>query len=318
MRKPQSSMQPVVWAASMAAFFAMLTGCGQTTPNTDQTTGVDESTSRTVQHSFGETTIPSDPQRIAILDGDRTLEAVVALGVDPIAAVKPPLTGDYSPAVREELNTEPTDIGTAGAGVNLEALLAAEPDLIIMRTTVENSREVYEQVQSIAPTVVVEYTDAGWKDTLHQVAGFLNESDLADSLIDGYDAEAARVRETLDTDGVTMTVARVRTDSVRYMTQNGSFPYSVLVDLGYRAPAQQDLGSPEVTTVDVSPELIDVLAADHMILLTDAGADDAASALQQNPLFANLGTDVTALPSKDYLFGSVLTAHRLIDTVSER
>ncbi|WP_338888688.1 ABC transporter substrate-binding protein [Rhodococcus sovatensis] len=318
MKSGRSSKKPVVLAASMAAFVAILTGCGQTTPDTDQTAGSDESTSRTVQHAFGETTVPSDPQRVAILDGDRTLEAAVALGVDPIAAVKPPLTGDYSPAVLDELDTEPTDIGTTDAAVNIEALLATEPDLIIMRTTVEDSRAVYEQLQSIAPTVVVEYTDAGWKDTLHQVADFLNESDLADSLISDYDAEVARVRETLDTDGVTLTVARVRTDSVRYMTQNGSFPYSVLADLGYRAPAQQDPGSAEVSTVDVSPELIDVLAADRLILLTDAGTDDAASALQQNPLFAGLGTEVTVLPSKDYLFGSVLTAHRLIDTLSEQ
>jgi iron complex transport system substrate-binding protein len=113
-----------------------------------------------------------------------------------------------------------------------------------------------------------------------------------------------------------MTVARIRTDSVRYMTQNGSFPYSVLYDLGYRAPAQQDLGSPEVTAVNVSPELIDVLAADRMIILTDAGADDAAAALRQNPLFSELDTEATTLPSKDYLFGSILTAHGLIDTLT--
>nr|WP_257217014.1 ABC transporter substrate-binding protein [Rhodococcus qingshengii] len=302
---------------SLSACLAILTGCGQNQPGAAPTTTQDRSDSRTVQHPFGEATIPASPQRVAVLDGDRTLEAVVALGIDPIAAIKPPLTGDYSPAVRDELDTEPIDIGAAGSGINIETLLTAEPDLIIMRTTVENSREVYDQVQSIAPTVVVDYTDAGWKNTLDQVAGFLNEPDLADSLISDYDTEVARVRTTLATDNVTFTVARVRTDSVRYMTQNGSFPYSVLSDLGYRAPAQQDLGSPEVTTVDVSPERLDILAADRLILLTDARADDAAAALRQNPLFANLGADVTTLPSKDYLFGSVLTAHRLIDTLTD-
>jgi iron complex transport system substrate-binding protein len=118
------------------------------------------------------------------------LEAVVALGVDPVAAVKPPLTGDYSPVVRDEMDSEPTDIGTSGVGIDIETLLASrwqnchiaigEPDLIIMRTTVENSRDVYDQVQSVAPTVVVDYTDAGWKDTLGQVAEFLGEFESAE------------------------------------------------------------------------------------------------------------------------------------------
>ncbi|OFV75547.1 ABC transporter substrate-binding protein [Rhodococcus erythropolis] len=317
MKRKQSSKKTVGLAISLSACLAILTGCGQNQPDATSTTTQERSTARTVQHAFGEATIPVSPQRVAVLDGDRTLEATVALGIDPIAAIKPPLTGDYSQAVRDELDTEPIDIGAAGAGINIETLLTAEPDLIIMRTTFENSRELYDQLQSIAPTAVVDYTEADWKNTLHQVAGFLNESDLADSLISDYDTEVARVRTTLATDNVTLTVARVRTDSMRYMTQNGSFPYSVLSDLGYRAPTQQDLGSPEIATVDVSPERLDILAADRLILLTDARADNAAAALRQNPLFANLGADVTTLPSKDYLFGSVLTAHRLIETLTD-
>lgn len=302
-----------------AACIAVLVGCGQNTSGADQPSpsGADAATQRTVQHAFGDTSIPTEPQRVAVLDGDRTLEAVVALGVDPVAAVKPPLTGDYSTVVRDQLDSEPADIGTSGAGINIEALLAAEPDLIIMRTTEENSREVYDQVQSIAPTVVVDYTEAGWKKTLEQVAEFLGAIESAEALIAEYNAEITRAQQTLDTDGVSLTVARVRTDSVRYMTQNGSFPYSVLADLGYRTPAQQGLGSDEVTTVNVSPELLDVLAADRIIVLTDAGTDDAAAALQRNPLFTSINADVTTLPSKDYLFGSVLTARKLIDALTE-
>jgi hypothetical protein len=98
------------------------------------------------------------------------------------------------------------------------------------------------------------------------------------------------------------------------MTQDGSFPYAVLADLGYRAPAQQDRGSDAVQTVDVSPELIDVLAADDILLLTDAGTEDAVAQLRQNPLFTGLGARVTELPSKDFLFGNVLTAQALVET----
>jgi iron complex transport system substrate-binding protein len=100
------------------------------------------------------------------------------------------------------------------------------------------------------------------------------------------------------------------------MTQDGSFPYAVLGDLGYRAPAQQDRGSDAVQTVDVSPELIDVLAADDIVLLTDAGTEDAVAQLRQNPLFTALNARVTEFPSKDYLFGNVLTAQALVETAA--
>ncbi|OZD06931.1 hypothetical protein CH275_06875 [Rhodococcus sp. 06-235-1A] len=287
-------------------------GCSRDASSTDESSG----DVRTVQHAFGDTNIPVDPQRVAVLDGDRTLEAVVALDVQPIAAVKPPLTGDYAPVVRSRLATEPTDIGSADADIDVEALTAVEPDLIVMRTTGEDNRALYEQVRSIAPTVVVEYTPASWQNTLEQVGDIFDRRESADGLLADYrravDESAARAPR----DDSTLTVARVRADSLRYMTQDGSFPYSVLADLGYRAPAQQDRGSDAVQTVDVSPELIDVLAADDILLLTDAGTEDAAAQLRQNPLFTGLGARVTELPSKDYLFGNVLTAQALVETAA--
>lgn len=272
---------------------------------------------RTVQHAFGETSIPVDPQRVAVLDGDRTLEAVVALGVRPVAAVKPPLTGDYAPVVRAGLADEPADVGSADSDIDIEALTAAEPDLIVMRTEGEGSRELFDRVAPIAPTVVVDYTPASWQRTLEQVADVFDQRDEAENLLADYRRTVDQSQARAPREGSTLTIARVRADSLRYMTQDGSFPYSVLADLGYRAPAQQDRGSDEVQTVDVSPELIDVLDADDIVLLTDAGTEDAVAQLRQNPLFTGLGARVTELPSKDYLFGNVLTAQALVETASE-
>ena len=272
---------------------------------------------RTVQHAFGETSIPIDPQRVAVLDGDRTLEAVVALGVQPIAAVKPPLTGDYAPVVRARLADEPADIGSADSDIDIEALTAAEPDLIVMRTEGEDNRELFDRVAPIAPTVVVDYTPASWQSTLEQVADVFDQRDEAENLLADYRRTVDESQALAPREGSTLTIARVRADSLRYMTQDGSFPYSVLSDLGYRAPAQQDPGSDAVQTVDISPELIDVLDADDIVLLTDAGTEDAVAQLRQNPLFTGLGARVTELPSKDYLFGNVLTAQALVETASE-
>ncbi|MGB2722538.1 MAG: ABC transporter substrate-binding protein [Rhodococcus sp. (in: high G+C Gram-positive bacteria)] len=301
-----------VAAASCIVAFAV-TACSADASSTQENTG----DVRTAQHAFGETSIPVDPQRVAVLDGDRTLEAVVALGVQPVAAVKPPLTGDYAPVVRARLAAEPVDIGSADSDIDIEALTAAGPDLIVMRTEGEDGRALFDRVAPIAPTVVVDYAPASWQSTLEQVAEFFGQQDTAENLLADYRRTVDESQARAPREGSTLTIARVRADSLRYMTQDGSFPYSVLADLGYRAPAQQDRGSDAMQTVDVSPELIDVMDADDIVLLTDAGTEDAVAQLRQNPLFTGLGARVTELPSKDYLFGNVLTAQALVETASE-
>ncbi|SKA98442.1 iron complex transport system substrate-binding protein [Agreia bicolorata] len=287
-----------------------LTGCAATNADTEPAASVQ---TRTVEHYFGETEIGSTA-RVAVLDGDRTLEAVVALGVQPVAAVKPPLTGDYSSVVRERLDKEPTDIGAAEGEVNYEALLASEPDLIIMNAQAESDREVYDQASAIAPTIAIEYTAAGWKDVLTKLGHVFDRSDAAADLIAAYDEKAATTRDALDVAGTTTSVVRVRADSVRYMTQEGSFPWTVLKDLGYTAPKAQELGDDEVQTVTVSLENIDILAADRIVLLTDAGTEDAAATLLDGPVFAN--AHVKSLPSSEFLFGNVLTAQHMLDELA--
>lgn len=298
--------------ALAAVLLLALTGCAATSSDTDP--AVSEQT-RTVEHFFGATEIGSI-DRVAVLDGDRTFEAVVALGVQPVAAVKPPLTGDYSSAVRERLDEEPTDIGATEGEVNYEALLASEPDLIIMHAEDESYRELYDQASVIAPTIAIKYTPAGWKDVLSELGDVFDRSDVAADLIAAYDEQAAAAREALDVDGTTMSVVRVRADSVRYMTQEGSFPWTVLKDLGYTAPEAQELGDDEIQTVTISLENVDILAADQILLLTDAGTDAAAATLLDGPVFAS--SDVKTLPSSEFLFGNVLTAQRMLDELAPR
>ena len=267
----------------------------------------------TITHAFGATDVGST-DRVAVLDGDRTLEAVVALGIDPVAAVVPPLTGDYAPLVREELDGEPADIGTSDGGINLEALAAAEPDLIVMQS--EGAEELYQQVSQIAPTVAVEYTPSSWKDTLTQIGGYLGREDAAADLVTAYDERAAEAAATAPQDAGTLSIVRVRTDGVRYMTQEGSFPWSVALDLGRQAPAVQDLGEDGTQAVDVSLERLDLLVADDIVILVDAGAEAAAQ--QVEDLLHVMAPDATysQIPSKDVLFGNVLTAQALLDTLT--
>lgn len=289
----------------------LVAACSTETDTAPESSGTAATT--TITHAFGATDVGST-DRVAVLDGDRTLEAVVALGIDPVAAVIPPLTGDYAPVVREELDAEPADIGTSDGGINLEALAAAAPDLIVMQS--EGAEELYEQVSQIAPTVAVEYTPSSWKDTLTQIGGFLGREDAAADLVAAYDERAAKAAATAPQDTGTLSIVRVRTDGVRYMTQEGSFPWSVALDLGRQVPAVQDLGEDGTQAVDVSMERLDLLVADDIVILVDDGAE--ASAQQVEDLLRVMAPDATysQIPSKDVLFGNVLTAQALLDTLT--
>lgn len=293
-------------AATLAAAL-VLAGCSADA--TAESPAASEST-RTVEHVFGSTDVGST-ERVAVLDGDRTLEAVVALGVQPVAAVKPPLTGNYSEVVAAKLDTEPENLAGAEGEVDYEALLAAEPDLVIMHVLSDADREMYDRASEIAPTVAITYTEVGWRDTLSKVAEALDRTSQADELLASYDAALAAADDATGADGKTLSVVRVRADQVRYMTRDGSFPWSVLKELGYTAPAAQEAGGTEKTTVTVSLENVDLLVADRVLVLVDAGTDDAVDKLLADPLFAN--SEVTKLPSSDFLFGSALTAHRMLD-----
>lgn len=310
--------RPQTWPFAVPALvtsliLAAVAGCGTETDAPDPGVPSDAVT-RTISHAYGETEV-TDLDRVAVLDGDRTLEAVVALGVQPVAAVTPPLTGDYAPVVRELLTSEPADIGSSEGEVNLEALLAADPDLILMRGEGEAFRETYEQVSAIAPTVVIVYTPAGWRETLTQVAEVLEREDEARELVAEYDADVAALGATA-TDQGTLSVVRVRTDGVRYMTQDGSFPWSVLTDLGREAPPQQERGDAETQTVDVSLEQLDLLVADEIILLVDSGAEQSAQQVQDLLLQLAPTATLTQMPSKDALFGNVLSARALLDALA--
>ncbi|MCO1340316.1 hypothetical protein BJH93_15715 [Kocuria polaris] len=293
-------------AATLAAAL-VLTGCAANAQ--DERPAASDGT-RTVEHVFGSTEIAST-DRVAVLDGDRTMEAVVALGIQPVAAVKPPLTGNYAQGVAEALDTEPANLAGAEGEVDYEALLAAEPNLVIMHVLSDADREMYNRASEIAPTVAITYTAAGWRDTLNQTAIALDREAQADELLAAYDAALAETDDVAGVDGETLSVVRVRSDHVRYMTYESSFPWSVLKELGYTAPETQESGDDGTETVTVSLENIDLLVADRVLVLVDAGTDDAVNDLLADPLFAD--AEVTKLPSSDFLFGNVLTAQRMLD-----
>lgn len=105
---------------------------------------------RLVKHALGETRVPLAPRRIVSLANSAT-DSLVALGITPVLVSTSWRSDSVTPYLKDELRDVPKT--RFGEAINLEAVLAAKPDLIFS-DGVRYGR-FYNQLTKIAPTVCV-------------------------------------------------------------------------------------------------------------------------------------------------------------------
>lgn len=113
----------------------------------------------TVEHELGTLELETAPKRIVALEYS-FVDALLALGVEPVGMAK----DDIPPYLAAEI----ADIPSVGSRyeLNLEAILAREPDLIL--ADLSRNREIYGQLSKIAPTAVFDSYYGKYGETLEQ------------------------------------------------------------------------------------------------------------------------------------------------------
>lgn len=176
--------------AALAATTALvLTGCAGTaaTPGAqDASPSSDGEFPVTIEHAFGETTIPAEPERVVAVSWGNQ-EAALALGVVPVAM--PQVTwGDEDgdgmlPWVKDkldELGAETPTLMDETNGFDYEAIADARPDVILGAYS-GMTEEEYETLSKIAP--VVAYPDIAWGTSWQEMT-------LTDAKALGLESEA--------------------------------------------------------------------------------------------------------------------------------
>ena len=274
---------------------------------------------RTITDLVGEVTVPVDPQRIVVTDGDSILQPTVALGLVPVGASRNSVTGSYASVVAERM---PEDVGYVGEprDLNYEEILMLEPDLILMSNDdLPDEAGMYQRLSDIAPTVLINQDQIKWKQALLDVANATGREAEAQELLTRYEARVAEVKAAIGDRAGLASVVRIRSDHVRYMAQDSSFVWDVLKELGFTAPDHQEKASP-TAFIRVSLERLDVLDAPFIIVLEDDGALGAGGMkeqIEQLPTYQNLAGEKIHLPTAEYLFGNILTAFELLDLMEE-
>lgn len=145
---------------------------------------------RTVEHALGTTEVPVDPQRIVVLDSAYVLDNVVALGygdrivgrldLNGVGAVEPSwLADELDFAEIEFLGSLYPD------GVDLEALAALEPDLVIGVGSAfgEQYDEISSFTAAVAPIAAEGYVVGAWDELARATGSVLDREAEAEAAI---------------------------------------------------------------------------------------------------------------------------------------
>jgi len=242
----------------------------------------------TIRHELGETEIPKNPQRIVAVTGTAELEALLTLGVKPAAASGD--DGDNGTTVwpgHVEALLDGVEQLPSRRNVNLELVLAAQPDLII--GSVSWIGEIYDDLSAIAPTIALDF-GREWQAIVRDVAILVNQVDRGESVIADYDARVDALVEQYRpaVEGMTYTQIKsfISEGQIQLYTQTNV--RSILDRLGMVQPDEQIQAAAE-TEGAISLERIDLFDTDVIFIFHYPGSVEQGEidALKANPLFAN-------------------------------
>lgn len=152
----------------------------------------------TIEHKFGETTIPERPERVVSV-GFNDHDTILALGTVPVAARE--WYGEYPsatwPWAQDELGDAEMTV-LSSEELDFEQIATLNPDLIVGIFSGMTDRD-YELLSQIAPTIAApeEYLDYGtpWRDVTRTYGKALGVPDKAEEIIAGIDDRFERIKE---------------------------------------------------------------------------------------------------------------------------
>ncbi|NWL87996.1 ferrichrome ABC transporter [Paenibacillus sp. 79R4] len=278
------------WLGSIAALVivtAMLAGCaaapaaspsvsdsnnGQSNVNNTSEAGATDTGvwPRTITDAVGhEIVLQERPERVVVLH-PLYLDYFLALDTPPVAS------GNAKSALEEFATLEPyrgtVEIADLGSGrdLNLEAVIAANPDVIV--TFKGHVDANYDELSKIAPVVQIDYGDT-WENATMLCAQVIGKESLAEQLINDTKETIAKTKEQMS--GVKgKSFALLRVDGKANFTAQGAkntVYYNDVTGFGLLKPE----GYPEEGQV-LSLEALSAMNPDYIIIQHDLKTAQAA------------------------------------------
>lgn len=250
---------------------------------------------RVVTSVKGDIRIPEQPSKVIGLSVVYP-EFLYALGVTPIAVQN--YHADY-PAYLNDAFKDILKMGIAEVP-NFEAILSAEPDLII--APVWWSEKDYDQLSKIAPTVLLPQRD-NWRDELLDIADVLGKREAAEKVISDLQSKEDEAKKRLD--------ELVGDESVLYMMIMAKeiVIYGEKIDRGIFIHKTLGLNPikefPQTeSSLSISLEKIPEYNPDHLIIQLDDESNQEVQNRYQEMLESPLWKNMTAVKNNQvYMMG---------------
>lgn len=246
-----------------ALSLGILTGCSSSNNDSNNK----EQETRIVNSVKGEVEIPSNPERIVDISGSS--EELILLGHTPVATAN--VDSYDTDQVPSYIENELGDAKVVGHSMmetmDVEAIIAAEPDLIIMA---ERQEPIYDELKEIAPVVMIEDLSNDWEAKLLGIAELFDQKDEAQSWLDAYYKKAKSLGEEVKKANGDQTYVAVLATSGQFMVfSEGGIGTIINTDMGLSKPEnmpEQD----SITLPTVSIEGLAEIDADHIVVIADA------------------------------------------------
>jgi len=251
-----------------ASIMTVMVGCSST--STDDKSNDTEV--RVVEDLKGKVEIPAEPKRIVDISGSS--EELVILGYTPVgtANVDSYDTTKVASYVEKELGSTKVVGHSMMETMDMEAILACDPDLIIMS---DRQAEIYDQLVAIAPTVMIKDYGNDWRGRLNHVAALFDKEEAATEWLTKYDETAKAYGEEIVAANGEQSYLTVLASAGQFMVFSDAGIGTIVNDnMGLKRPenlpAQDGITLPMLTM-----EGLTEIDADHIILIgTEADKAD--------------------------------------------
>lgn len=271
-----------------------------------------QGSTRSVTTVYGTYDIPAAPQRVVAIDSRLDLQPALALGL-PVVGYGHSVPGSWVPV---DASAE-----FVGSEVNVEQVLALNPDLIICSDYDPDS--VWwpaNKLKDIAP-VVPTSNDQPWKTAFRELAALLGREGEGETAFGEYDALIADIKARRAEQIASKIIINIQPGDGVIYGMNGSkmLVPQVLADLGAKTvvPAEgQDYD------IEIAPEQFGNILGnvDGFILATSADEADPLAGLSADPLWQRLPAVANGIirPSNGNVnYGSIYSAIYIAQMVDE-
>lgn len=290
-------------AVTLASAMLALAGCGSGGGDADgQDSGSSAaSETRTVSTPKGDVDVPADPKRVVVLN-----YALAGYLYDmdvPVTATIPEDADQEAGEFSEFWGDAPSEDGTeflpwSPDGFDLEAILEADPDLIIAGGwgfPNFQADAAYDDLTAIAPTVMVDKSFADWQDQAEFLAvDVFDKQEAYDDTVSTYEARVEEVGDAIEVPAQPTSFLSVTGDGTPYLVFEGTGLPLMFDQLGFETNdlvAQHGLEpyQPGGDLAELSTEQLGQIVDSESLFVLGFNADTTSvEALSSEPAYGSL------------------------------